>query len=96
MDFFILFDKNYVNLNKSHAEGNFVYTGNMDNEEEVNYFDMVFRILNAFVITNPDAPAYPTSVLVRILSNSENQCFLNCVMSFMPAYILLCFNTECN
>ena len=35
-------------------------------------------------ITNPDAPAYPTSVLVRILSNSENQCFLNCVMSFMP------------
>lgn len=71
-------------FNKSHAEGNFVYTGNMDNDEEVNYFDMVFRILNAFVITNPDAPAYPTSVLVRILSNSENQCFLNCVMSFMP------------
>ena len=71
-------------FNKSHAEGNFVYMGNMDSEEEVDYFDMIFRILNAFVITHPDAPAYPTSVMVRILSNSENMCFLNCVMSFMP------------
>lgn len=71
-------------FNKSHAEGDFVYTGNMDSEEEVNYFDMVFRILNAFVITHPDSPAFPTSVLVRILSNSESKCFLNCVMSFMP------------
>lgn len=71
-------------FNKSHTEGDFVYTGNMDSEEEVNYFDMVFRILNAFVITHPQAPAYPTSVLIRILSNSENKCFLNCVMSFMP------------
>lgn len=71
-------------FNKRNAEGDFVYTGNMNSDEEINYFDMVFRILHAFVIDHPEAPAYPTSILVRILSNSENRCFLNCVMSFMP------------
>lgn len=70
--------------NTRNAEGNFVYTGNLDTETELHYFEMVKRILSAFVIDHPDSHAFPPAVLQRILSSSENKCFLSCVMSFMP------------
>ena len=70
--------------NTRKAEGDFVFTGQLDSEKELNYFEMVKRILMAFVIDHPDTRAYPQSVLIRILSQSENKCFLGCVMSFMP------------
>jgi len=71
-------------FNKRGAEGKFVYTGNMDNDEEISYFDMVFRIMEAFVVSREGDSAFPPSVLIRILSNSENKCFLECVLSFTP------------
>ena len=70
--------------NSYRAEGSCSYTGNLDTETELNYFEMVKRILSAFVINHPDSPAFPPAVLLRILSSSENKCFLSCVMSFMP------------
>lgn len=69
-------------FNKKGAEGDFIFTGEMDNEIELDYFEMVGRIIDAFVISSNEAQAFPSSILKRILSLSENKCFLNCVMSF--------------
>jgi len=71
-------------FNTRNAEGDFVYTGNLDTERELDYFEMVKRILHVTVIDHPEAPAFPQSVLMRILSSSQNKCFLGCVMSFVP------------
>ena len=71
-------------FNKRGAEGKFVYTGNMDNDTEIDYFDMVRRIMEAFVVSHEGDSAFPPSVLIRILSNSENKCFLECVLSLLP------------
>ncbi len=70
--------------NTRKAEGDFVFTGNLDSETELNYFEMVKRVLTAFVIDHPESRSFPPAVLMRILSSSENKCFLGCVMSFMP------------
>lgn len=70
--------------NKSGAEGKFVYTGNINNDKEMDYFDMVRRILEAFVVSRQDDKSFPSSVLIRILSSSKNKCFLECVLSFIP------------
>ena len=70
--------------NKIGAEGNFIFTGNLNNDIEMDYFDMIRRIMEAFVVNRPDDPAFPSSVLIRILSNSGNKCFLGCLLSFLP------------